>query len=64
VPSAAYRDYKVVLAGEVHRGDHVGDARAAGDQRRVLVDQAVKDGVRDVVSIVVTPDQLAAKVRS
>jgi hypothetical protein len=64
VSSAAHCNHQFVLAGKVHRGDHVGDARAAGDQRWVPVDHAVKDGAPGIVSIVATPDQLAAKVRS
>ena len=39
VAAAAHRQQQAVLAGEVDRGDDVGGARAAGDQRRAAVDQ-------------------------
>ena len=43
VPATAHRQRQLVLAGEVDRGDDVGDIDAAGDQRGSLVDHAVVD---------------------
>ena len=43
VAAAFYRDGQAVLAGEVDRGDHVGVAGGADDDRRPPVDHAVPD---------------------
>ena len=50
MPTAPYRDEQVVLACELHRGDDIGRAGAAGDQRRPVVDQRVPDGAGLVVA--------------
>ena len=52
VAAAAYRHEQPVGAGEVHRGDDVGGAVAAHDQRRAAVDHAVPDHARRVVVVV------------
>ena len=41
VTAAADCDGKLVVAAEVHRGDHVGDVGTARDHERPLVDHAV-----------------------
>ena len=43
VPAAAHGDRQAARAPELHRGDHVRDAGAASDQRRMPVDRAVPD---------------------
>ena len=41
VAAAAYREQEILLPRNVHRGHHVGGAVAAGDERRVAVDQPI-----------------------
>ncbi len=60
VPAAADGDEQVVVAGEVDRGDDVGDVGALGDERRVLVDHRVVDRARLVVARIAGLDELAA----
>ena len=43
VPATPHRDRQPALAPELHGGDHVRDAGAASDHRRVLVERAVPD---------------------
>ena len=59
VAPTSYGDLEVAVAGEAHRGGHVGGAAAAGDQSRAPVDGAVPYGACVVVSIVVGCDQIA-----
>ena len=61
VASAADRKIEALLASEVHGGDHIGSAAAAGDQRRGAVDQAVAHHARVVVAGIARLDQCAAK---
>ena len=49
VPAAPHRDRQAAGAPELDRGDHVRDARAANDHRRVLVERAVPDLAMQVV---------------
>ena len=44
--AAAHRHQQVVFTGEVHRVDHIGDARTLGDERRVVVKQRAGDRSR------------------
>ena len=60
MPAAPHGDLRSVLAGEPHAGDDVGGVAAADDGGRVLVDHAVVDGARLVVSGVSRLDQFAA----
>jgi hypothetical protein len=50
-----------VSAGEAHRRDDVGDARAAGDERRMPVDHAVPDLAGLVITAVAGVQQRAAQ---
>ena len=61
VAAAADRDRELSLAGVGERGDHVGGARAMGDQRRPLVDHRVPDASALVVARVGFSDETAAK---
>ena len=61
VAAAADGDRKVGPLREPHRGDHVGDAAAAGDQRRPAIDRAVPDLAVLVVARVLRRDELAAE---
>lgn len=63
VAAAADGEEQILLAGEAHRGDHVGDAGTAGDQRRVFVDHAVVDASSNVVAEIPGLDQLTAQRR-
>ena len=56
---APYGDLQVVVAGEAHRGGHVGGPAAAGDQPGAPVDGAVPYGAGAVVSILAGGDHLA-----
>ena len=49
-----------MLAGEVDRGDDVGDVGAAGDEGRVAVDHRVVDRAGGVVGRVAGLDERAA----
>ena len=51
----------VVVAGEVDRGDDVGDVVAADDERRVLVDHRVVDVARLVIAGIAWLDDIAAQ---
>ena len=59
VAPTSYGDLEVAVAGEAHRGGHVGGTAAAGDQSRAPVDGAVPYGACIVVSIVVGCDHIA-----
>ena len=50
VAAAAHRQEQLLLAGEVHAGDHVRHVDAPGDQRGLLVDHAVVDLAGRVVA--------------
>ncbi len=56
VSAAADRHLQVVLAGEVHGGDDVGDAGATHDQGRAPVDHGIPERARFVVVRVGRPD--------
>ena len=64
VPAAADGDEEAVLAGEVDGGDHVGDVRAAGDQRGLAVDHRVVDLAGGVVARVVRADKGTPEART
>ena len=49
VPRAAHREEQVVLPGQLEAVDHVGGARAPGDQRGTAVDHRVPEGADLVV---------------
>jgi hypothetical protein len=55
VTAAADGDFELLLAGETDRIDDVGDAAAAGDQRRPLVDQAVVHLPRVLITGIARP---------
>jgi hypothetical protein len=59
VASAPYGDVQIVVAGETHRRNHVGDADASGDQARAPVDGTVPDCTGGVVVGVAGTDQPA-----
>jgi hypothetical protein len=59
VAAGAHRDKQIVLAGEVERGDDVGDAGTAGDPAGSSVDSAVPDRAGLVVAFVVGSDHRA-----
>ena len=61
VAAAADGHGKVVLAREEDRGHDVVGGRAAGDERRTLVDHPVEDGAGVVVATVGRDDQLAGE---
>ena len=61
VTPASYGDLEVALAGETHRGGHVGGAGAAGDAGRMAVDRAVPDLARSVVAGARRQHQLSAE---
>src|SRR5262249_1198821 len=61
VPAAAHGEGELVLAGEVDRGDDVGDVGAAGDERGPAVDHGVVDATGLVVARVGRLNQLAAQ---
>ena len=61
VAAAAHRDEKLVRAGKAHRLDHVRDAGAARDQRRVPVDRGVPHPPTLVVAVVAGPNELTAE---
>jgi hypothetical protein len=61
VAAAPHRQRQAVVAGQVHRGDHVGDPGGADDHRRVAVDQAVVDPPRRLVVGVAGADDLPAE---
>ena len=61
VPSAADGRHEPMPAGELHRGEDVGHAGAAGDQTGTPVDGAVPHRPRLVVPRVDRLDQFAAK---
>jgi hypothetical protein len=48
-----------VGAGEVNRVDHVGDASAAGDERRPLVDIGIPDLAGRIVARIAGTEQWA-----
>jgi hypothetical protein len=52
VAAAADGDLEAGLAGEAHRGRHVGGAAAAGDDRRLAIDETVLHAARGVVAVV------------
>ena len=60
VAAAADGHEDVVVAGEVDRGDDVGDVRALGDEGRVLVDHRVVDRAGLVVAGIAGLDEIAA----
>src|SRR3989442_11530810 len=49
MPTAPHRDRQAARPPELHSGDHVRDARAANDERRVLVERAIPDLAMTVV---------------
>jgi hypothetical protein len=63
VTAAADRDEQVALDRERQRPLHVGDAAAAGDDRRPAVDVPVPHPAGALVVVVGRPQQLAAELR-
>ena len=61
MPPASDRELHPAVTGVVDRGDHICDVRAAGDQRRPLVDHRVVERTRLVVAGVSGGDELAAE---
>ena len=61
--AAPHRDEQIVRAGKAHRLDHVRDAGAAGDKRRVPVDRAVPYPPMLFVALIAGTNQLAAEAR-
>ena len=61
VAAAAHRDQQVVVAGEAHGADHVGDAAAADDQPGPAVDRGVPDRAGDVVARILGQDRAAGE---
>jgi len=61
VAPAPYGDLEVVGAGEAHRRDHVGHARAAGDAGRMAVNRAIPDPAGGVVAGAGRQQQLSAE---
>ena len=59
VSAAADRGQQPLAAGEAHGLDHIGGARAAGDQRGPAVDRPVPDAARAVVVRVAGCDHVA-----
>jgi hypothetical protein len=49
VATAAHREVEPLLAGEIHRGHHIGDATAAGNDGWRSVDQAIAHPARVVI---------------
>src|SRR5690606_23963272 len=63
VAAAADGDELAAVAAEAHRCDNVGYIRAPGNQRRPLVDHAVVELARLVITGVGRLDQLASESR-
>ena len=61
--AAANRQQHLLVAGEIHGGDHVGDVGAPGDQPRAPIDHPVVDLAGLVVSSITWLNDLAAKTR-
>ena len=61
VAPASYGDLEVAVAGEAHRRDHIGPARAAGDAGRMAVDRAIPDPAGSVVAGAGRQQQLSAE---
>ncbi len=64
VATATHRDQQALGRGEAHRLQHVGGARAAGDEARPLVDHRVPDTPRGIVSIVAGGEEGTAHSRT
>ena len=63
VTPTANGDLEIAVAGEAHRGGHIGGVAAAGNQPRSSVDGAVPYGSGGVVVIVVGDDHIAPETR-
>ncbi len=63
VPAAPDGKEHVVLAGEVHAGDHVGGVDAARHHARSLVDHGVVDLAGLVVPRIAGPEEFPAQAR-
>ena len=55
---------QATVAGEVDRSDHIGDIRAARDQRGVAVNHAVVETAGGVIAVVARLDEFAVQARS
>ena len=63
VTAAAHGHLEAQRVGQAHGVDDVGDAMAAGDGGRMLVDQPVVDPAAVVVGVIGWPQQLASERR-
>jgi hypothetical protein len=63
VPPALDAQQQVVLARELHAGNHVGSAQAAGDRGGVLVDHCVPHGPGFLVADIAGEDHRAPQAR-
>ncbi len=61
VRTSAHRERQALGARVVHRADHIGDIRAAGDQGRPLVDHPVDELAGLVIAVIGGRQQLPAK---
>ena len=59
VASSADADFQAMVAAEAHRRGHISSARAAGDDRRALVNHRVPDSSRLVVAVLVRQQNLS-----
>jgi hypothetical protein len=60
--TAPHGHQKIVIAGKRNRGDDIGHPGAAGDERGPLVDHAIPDLARLLISVIVGEEQLATQV--
>ena len=61
VAAAADRNQNLIFAGEAHALDHVGSARAAGDEGRPAVDHGVGQGTGQIIARLSGTEGLTAK---
>ena len=63
VSTPAHGHEHLVRLGKAHGGEHIGDARAACDQRRSLVDHGVKHRAGRVIAVIAGTEQGPAQAR-
>jgi hypothetical protein len=63
VATTSDSDEQTLVAAEVHGSDDIGDVHATRDQKRSLVDHAIVQFARLLVTLIATLDQLTAQVR-
>jgi hypothetical protein len=56
-----HRYKKIMIVGKRDRGDDIGRSRAAGDERRPLVDHAIPDLACLIISISAGEEQFATQ---